>query len=481
MKKTIIFTLFLSLFLVSCESWLDVNTSPNNSTSAAPNDLFAYAVVSHSANRVGGDSYFPIGFMNQNLATGGNYGWGYAEDRYDVSPYSLGNTWKLYYSTAGNNLQLAIRNAMNADPVQNNAVAQCKILLAELVYECTMIYGDIPYFQAWNEDYAYPEFDSQKDILEDLIVQLDAAINMFDNDDPIVISEGDFYYHGNLDQWLKFAKSIKLRILMAMYDQEPEVATQIAALINDDLILDPVDNCEFPFFDDPQNENMKYKLFDKYAGGTNPWVFANSNVFDFMEAYNDPRIPVYFDEGIEAAEGEYKAVETATEADATYSTISMYLYRADAPEPILTSYENLFYLAEIYTRGIGVSVDLNTAAGYFEDAVTNAMQYYEVDQADIDEFISSELPDISGMSAEDARREIHIQQWVALMDRSFDAWVQSRRSGDEGSEVPDLKLPKGAPAGGIMRRWLYPDDELTGNINAPEDLPKIYDKVWFDK
>jgi hypothetical protein len=85
------------------------------------------------------------------------------------------------------------------------------------------------------------------------------------------------------------------------------------------------------------------------------------------------------------------------------------------------------------------------------------------------------------MTAADARYEIHVQQWIDLMDRSFDAWVQSRRSGDAGSEVPNLQLPDGAPAGGIMRRWPYPDDELTGNINAPADLPQIYDKLWFDK
>ncbi len=481
MKKTIIYTIFLSLFLVSCESWLDVNKSPNFSTSAAPNDLFAYAVVSHSANRVGGDSYFPMGFMNQNLSTGGNAGWGYAEDRYDISPYSLGNTWKLYFSTAGNNIQLAIRNAQNTDPVSTNIVAQCKIMMAELMYECTMIYGDVPYFQAWNEAYAYPEFDSQKDILEALLTELDDAIEMIDLSDPIVINEGDYFYHGDLTQWIKFANSVKLRILMAMYDKMPEVGTQIASLLNEDLIVDAADDFEFPFYDEPDNENMKFKLFDKYAGGINPWIFANSNVVDFMNAYNDPRRPLFFDEGPDAAEGEFIGVETATEATTTSSLMSMNLYRADAPEPILTSSEVLLYMAEIYTRGIGVSVDLATAATYFEDGVEAVMQYYDVPQGDIDNFIANDLPDISSMSATDARREIHIQQWLALCDRSLDAWIQSRRSGDEGSEVPNLQLPPGAPAGGLARRWIYPDDELTGNTNAPSELPHIYDKMWFDK
>ncbi|MDA3821462.1 MAG: SusD/RagB family nutrient-binding outer membrane lipoprotein, partial [Bacteroidales bacterium] len=378
MKKILFFTLIISMFFTSCETWLDVNTSPNASTVSAPNDLFAYSVASYGANRAGGDNWLPIGFMNQAIATGGNYGWGYADDRYDISPYTIGNTWKMYYSSGGNNLQLAIQNAENTEPVAYNTIAQCKILLSEYIYETTMIYGDIPYTQAWNSDYAYPEFDSQKDVLTGILQDIDDALEMMVEDDPFRIIEGDFFYKGDLDMWEKFANSIKLRILMAMYDQEPSVATQIATLINEPLILEAGDDCLFPFYDDPQNENMRFKIFDQYAGGVNLWVFANSNVYDFMAAYDDPRIPVFFDEGPEAAADEYIAVATATEADATTSTVSLYLYRADAPEVIINSSEMLFYLAEIYTRGIGVSVDLATAAQYFEKGVEANMQFYEV-------------------------------------------------------------------------------------------------------
>ena len=41
---------------------------------------------------------------------GDDYG-GWAEGYYVIDPYSLGNTWKHYYSVGGNNLQLAIKNA----------------------------------------------------------------------------------------------------------------------------------------------------------------------------------------------------------------------------------------------------------------------------------------------------------------------------------------------------------------------------------
>ena len=45
-----------------------------------------------------------------------------------------------YYSVGGNNLMLAIKNAEESEPVNHNAIAQCKILLAEHMYEATMLW-----------------------------------------------------------------------------------------------------------------------------------------------------------------------------------------------------------------------------------------------------------------------------------------------------------------------------------------------------
>jgi len=479
--KKIFFIPIILMLVTSCENWLDVNTSPNTATAANPDDLFAYASVDFGSNRSGGDNYMPIGFMNQTIASGGSYGWGYGEDRYDISPYSLGNTWKTYYSTASNNLQLAIQEAESSNPVKNNTAAQAKILLYEIIYEATMVYGDIPYFQAWDGDYAYPEFDSQGEILADLLVKLDSAIAQIDMEDPVRIIDNDLFYKGDLTKWIRFANSVKLRIMMTMYDRDNTLAADIAGMLDEDLISSADDNFLFPYFDTPDNENPKYKIMDKYSGNQNLWWFANSNVFDFMEMYDDPRIPVYFDEGPDAAPGEFNAVESATEADGTSALISLYLYRATAPEVVFTYSEILFYQAEIYTRGIGVAQDLSMANDLYKEAVEEACRFYEVPEAQITSFVEDDLPDISTMSADDALYEIHVQHWVDKMDRSLDAWVQSRRSGPEGSEVPNLQLPSGAPAGGIARRWLYPDDELTGNINAPSELPQIYDNMWFDQ
>ena len=472
----------MAIFILpSCEDWLDVNQNPNTASNVEPEYLFSYATTSWSGNRTGGDSYWPIGFMSQLIATGGNFGWGYGEDRYDISPYSTGNTWKMYYATSGANLKQAIKIA--EEQGKPNVAAQCKIAFACMFYECTMIWGDVPYSQAWSDE-NYPEFDSQKEILEGLLSLLDEAVEKINKNSPLKNTTENLYYNGDLDQWEKLANSMKLKIVMTMVDADPSKASLISDLISSGLILTAADNFKFPFADAGGNENPMYKIFKKYSGGQNVWMMANSIMLDsIMKPLTDPRIEKYFEPG-ETAEGEYIGVYTATEADESTALMKVgagtSIY-SDSPDVIMSSYEMNFFLAEIYVRCIGTSVNLTTADNYFKTGLRQSLEFYNVSSTDIDAFLNK--PELDLTSVEDPLKILQEQQWISLYTRALESWVQQRRSGIEGDEVPNLKTPNGAPvpSGEIARRWPYPDDELTGNINAPEELPHMWDNLWFDK
>ncbi|RLK06664.1 SusD/RagB family nutrient-binding outer membrane lipoprotein [Tenacibaculum discolor] len=466
---------FTTFFISSCnnDDLVKINENPNQATNIQPEFLFGYSTLAWSGARTGGDLFLPVGFANQSLATGGNSGWGYGEDRYDISPFSIGNTWRFYFVNGANNLKLAIDKAESASPINNNAAAQCKIVLANTMYEVTMIYGDVPYREAWNPDFPNPKFDPQEQVLNDLIELLDEAINQIEVANPLKIVSNDAYFKGDMNKWVKYAKSLKLKILMTMVDKVPAKSSDIATMINQDLLSSAADNVEMPFFDETNAENPKFKLFKRYASGENPWIFANKNVFDFMETRNDPRIPFYFksNDG-----GNFEALATATEATQTASTISLEnLWKADAPDLIMSYQEVLLFKAEIYARGLGVAMDLSAANTNFKNGVKESLKYYGVSDSDADDYVNNELVDISTLTQEEALEEIHTQQWIDLMDRSLEGWVQSRRT-----KLPNLTIPNGAPAGGIFKRYPYPDSELSANSNAPTTNPKYYDKMWFE-
>jgi len=470
------------MVLSGCEKdWLDINQSPNTATTVEPQYLFGYAITSWSGNRTGGDSYWAIGFMTQLIATGGDFGWGYSEDRYDFSPYTLGNTWKLYYATGGGNLKKAIELAEEKE--MPNIAAQCKIAFACMFYECTMIWGDVPYSEAWTDE-NYPNFDEQKNILNGLITLLDEAIAQIDKSSPYVITTEDLYYNGDLDKWKILANSMKLKIALTMVDADDSKSSLIGNLISEDLITSAANDFKFPFVNEAGNENPQFKLFKKHGGGKNTWMMANSIMLDsMMIPLHDPRIEKYFEPGEDAIDV-YKGVYTATEADNMTSLMRIgdgTTIAADSPDVIVSSSEINFLLAEIYVRGIGTTANLPTANQYFKNALTQSLEFNGVAASDIETFVNKTELDLTSVS--NPLKVLYEQQWIDFYNRALEAWILQRRSGPEGNEVPNLQTPKGAPvpAGEIARRWDYPDVEITGNINVPSDLPHIWDNLWFDK
>jgi len=460
----------------SCKKYLDINTSPLTATKVDPKLLFGYAVTAWDVSKNSGDSYIALGFLGQTLSSGGDFSdnWG-SSNLYNLSTNIVGNTWKVYYSTAGNNLKQAIKIAESSSPVNNNAAAQCKIVLAQLMYEATTLYGDVPFTQAWQpEEYPYPKYDAQKDVLEGILALLDQANAQIDVNSSLKIADYDIYYGGAMASWKKLANTIKFKTLMVMVDKDPSKAAAIGQLLlaPNTMISSRAENWKTTYTTTVNNENPKYRLFL----GENPFTYASKLVTDLMVPKNDPRLPKFFDLGPTSTT--YVGVPANVDANDNVSLISKYLYRKDAPSLVFSYQEILLLEAEAYARGLGVPVNLAKANELFSDGVKEAMSFYEADPTAIQTYLTTQLPNLT--TATNPVREIHIQQWLDLMDRPLEAFVQWRRSGPEGSEVPAMTLPKDATPGPLFRRFTLSSDETAANPNIPNPQPKYYDKVWFD-
>nr|WP_294871580.1 SusD/RagB family nutrient-binding outer membrane lipoprotein [uncultured Pedobacter sp.] len=469
------FLLLTAVGGVSCKKYLDINTSPLTATKVEPKLLFGYAVTAWDVSKNSGDSYIALGFLGQSLASGGDFSenWG-SSNLYNLSTNILGNTWKVYYSTAGNNLMQAIKIAESSVPANNNAAAQCKIVMAQLMFEATTTYGDVPYTEAFQpEAFPYPKYDAQKDVLENIIKLLDEANAQIDPASDLKISDYDIYYAGVMAKWKKLANSIKFKALMTMVDKDPSKAAAIGQLVAtpDAMISSVADTWKTKYTTTTNNENPKYRLFL----GQNPFTYANKLVTDLMVPKKDPRLAKFFDLGPESTE--YVGVLANEDADAKTSLISTYLYRKDAPSVVLSYQEMLLLEAEVYARGLGVAKDLSKANALYRKGVEEAMKFYEADPSAIETYMKAEV-DIATLA--DPVKQIHVQQWLDLMDRPMEAFLQWRRSGPEGAEVPAMALPKGATPGPLFRRFTLSSDETAANPNIPKPAPNYYDKCWFD-
>ena len=83
----------------------------------------------------------------------------------------------------------------------------------------TDMYGDVPYFNALNgkEGNVTPAYDAQEDIYRNaggILDNLDQAVLSMQNYQGALTLGGDIIYNGNLNNWIKFANSLKIKYLI---------------------------------------------------------------------------------------------------------------------------------------------------------------------------------------------------------------------------------------------------------------------------
>lgn len=232
-----------SLGLHSCGDWLDINSNELAATKTEAGYLFNYAAINYSSKRVGGDSGSRSSTPHRwppTPTTGSS-----APTMYNISTYATGNGWVTSYSSCGYNLHKAIELATGEN--DSNTVAQCKILLATPSWESSMLYGDIPYSEAWNiEGTQTPKFDTQKDVFYSVIGLLDEALDGIDESNSKRIDKYDIYYTGDMAKWRRLGNSLKLKFYMYLANKE-DVGDEIKAIIDGgELMNSSADDFVFP-------------------------------------------------------------------------------------------------------------------------------------------------------------------------------------------------------------------------------------------
>ncbi len=206
--------------LTGCKTDFDINASEENLSAGSLNyrDVLPSSIAS-SAKIVAADWKFLQNWMGY-WARSGNYQNDNEEETYiftNTFPTSGGNPWNdLYY------------NASSYNYIQEKAKASgdgfyeaiCRIMKAQNFQLLTDVYGNIPYFQALKgNDVRNPKYDNGKDIYKDLFLQLDTAIALLKSPAAAAsanskIATNDLVFKGNPTLWIKFANTLKLRMVI---------------------------------------------------------------------------------------------------------------------------------------------------------------------------------------------------------------------------------------------------------------------------
>ena len=443
----------------SCKrNFEELNTNPNAPTEVNPSLLLRQVIYDY------GEEMSYEGFVAGNLLaqhfTMVDFN---LFDRHDLaSPQLGGNPWPVIYTNLRDNeIMLDLARSTSTLAVYEGPALVMKAYMGAAL---TDIYGDAPFFEALQgaSGVVTPAYDDQETIYTGtggILNLLDLGIEALQNYSGSQALEGDLLFDGNLDSWITFARSLKIKYLMRVSGRR-DVQVELQTLFNlGDFMRSNAQNATFDFTDGQPNSFRMQQLRD---GDFNLFVLSET-MEDQLKAWNDPRIEVLFrPTGNDTSGQVFEGLPNGPDASQTSITVADYsltgtLFRENTgllDANFLTAWETLFLLAEAAEQGI-----INaSAANLYNEAVQLAFEYW---QTPLPADYLSSGPAAFGAGGANPLEQILTQKWVANSINGYEGWIEYRRTGFPALNPVTASLN----AGLFPVRLPYPADEEALNFN----------------
>jgi len=400
-----------------------------------------------------------------------------------------------------------------------NAIA--KIWWVYTFHRLTDTWGPVPYTQAGgtNEAGTGVAYDDQESIYNDLFVKLDEAISTLNALPAGSAPYGSFdlIYGGDVDKWIRFGNTLRLRLAIRISAVDPGKAeTEANAALDGDLLETSPDH------DALITRTLKGDDFNGLTVMDWNEFRMSATMESVLKGYEDPRMGIYFSE---AADGGYNGLRNGLTSADMAEDLNKANYNSnkgprwdkskegtmETPSNIMATAEAWFLKAEA-EKILGIDVPGGTAEDFYNRGITESMHQWGItDAGAIAAYIASAATpvapeDFTGAPAvtdapiafDDARalEQITIQKWLALFPEGVEAWADIRRSRAfklypvKQSDNADLPNPAdiNEPSNNWIRRIPFIADEKQTNaaevataVGLLEGDDKISTPLWWDK
>ncbi|CAH0996008.1 hypothetical protein EMA8858_02136 [Emticicia aquatica] len=501
--KSILVLAFVALIGSACnEKFLDINTNPNALPTASPNYVFTNALNTSATNMVSPNetgSYWAGQWSQSN---------GYILST-TVFAYNFTNGdfnyWDGYYDNL-NDYQFVINNADSYN--QKFLKGPAKVMQALLFQQLADMYGNIPYSDALQGVKSLaPKFDDQKAVYEGLIKSLDDAIvDLKANPFASAFTSADIIFRGNTTKWIKFANSLKLRILIRqskVAGRDSYIKTEINKIVADGVITGEdvgVGGSGF-FLATAGKLNPVYDRWGYDANGAkralNNYPRLTKFLVNSMKESNDSLRLKRLGYANGGENGAAPGTSTNKEVMANYTGVPFgqssgflpagcsslgpsLLVKGEYNRPyiIFTAAEAQFLLAEAKQRYSDVALP-ETAKTYFEAGIAQSFRTFGASVAGADAFKGSNIVNYDWDATTDKLAAIATQKWIALCNFSgLEAWTEYRRTNlpatPQTVQVVDAKRPV---------RFYYPNTESgsnAANVSAQGTVDVFATRLFWD-
>ncbi len=481
MKRKIYLLFSISLiFLGSCtKDFEEINTNPNAPIEVQPSLLLRQVIYDY------GEEMSYEGFVAGNLL--GQYFTAIDFNLFDrhslTEPQFGGNPWFPIYTNLRDN-EIIIDFA-RSNPSAAVYEGPALILKSYMSAALTDIFGDVPYSEALNgkEGNVTPAYDSQELIYtgeDGILSNLDKGIALLQAYNGAQSLEGDILFNGNLEAWIKFGYSLKLKYLMRL-SNKMDVSTLVQSVFNsNNLMASNVDNATFDFTDGPPNN---FRMATLRAGDFNLFIMSET-MEEILKNWNDPRMNTFFRPiGNDPTGTEFKGFLNGPDASSTSISVADFslsgiIFRENTSAldaSFITAAEVQFLLAEAAERGF-IS---ENAEDYYNAGVMLSFEYWNT-PLPVDYLTSGNTA--YNQNGNDPIEQIISQKWLHNIINGYEGWIEYRRTG-----FPQLKTISASLNNDLIPvRLPYPADEEALNREnynnaTATNQNSINSPVWWDE
>jgi hypothetical protein len=478
---TIIILAVLMVVAGSCTKDFDeMNVNPNAATEVPATNVFGRAILDATYIVLGErlDIYYAGTWAGHTVHIGiGDY-----EYRVDIN----NSQWRSFYSA----MAYFVDAMKLAEAEENdNLYAASLMMKAYLAHKASDCWGKIPYSEAFilEEDVLYPKYDTEEEIYNQVLQELETAADMFDPDGP-AMGEGDFLLAGDIDKWIRFCNSTRLRVATRMTAGNETAGRAVISAILGSPAANPL------IESNDQNAYLWWpgitpdiELWWRRTGapdGNKTTAYRTSDyLISALKDNNDPRLPVYADPNKYGEFNGYKfgpdqSIDTMNNGNNVSHIGDRFGNDVAGFSPYFNAAEVEFLKAEAYERG-WVTGDAQAA---YEAGITKSLEENGIDADAISTFLAE--PEVAwGGGTTSNLEKIYLQKWLSLYKQSVEAWAEARRT-----DVPLMPNVEKNYSGAHNRppfRMSYADEEKSLNTNFPFEVVEtdIFwgTQMWWDK
>ncbi len=484
------------VMLAGCgKNFLDVNDNPNKFTELTP-DLIISAGLNKTADHLN-TTLNEVGSVWAGYwAPATDFLWYIDNKQYNVSSSFETEVWENTFDILSD-FDAVEQSAIAGEFTYYQAIAKImKVFNFQILVDG---YNNVPYSEALkNLEIMRPKYDEGQEVYDDLIVKLDEAIALIKGASADDVQPGaeDIYFSGDMEKWIKFANTLKLRILLRQSEvaskasyiktEIAKIAAEGSGFIDDEsgVFAQPgysesTDKMN-PFWE-TYYSNSSGNVVSNYRA-TRPTVF----IINQLESNNDPRIANLYAK----VSGEYKGIELGRPTSGPEAA----LYKSSVTSPflpgtgllkssteesvILLPAESYFLQAEAVARGFLTG----DAKALYEKGIESSFSYLGVaDAANAAQEYYGQSKNKIGYDASSNKVEAIIyQKWLALNSISgWEAWTEFRRTGYPSDNPISLAAIKPIHP----KRLMYPNSELGRNgeqVSKQGTIDPFTSKIFWD-